>query len=231
MKNNNKVSNVDKKIIEEIELGTFQTRNWKTYFKLTPYKVSILGVIVALNILLSLISVYALAPFTMAGFLRVEISFLTYLIAWKLVNGFYALLIITPTTWLRYAGIDPNAEPIGMTSMNLSDLFALATFIGLSFIFQLKNDEVGKMKFHIKFIFVAILVSLLTGVWNIFLNFSFILDLYSTYFGVEAIQNLKNWAFAGLLIFFNLIKYVVNFWLFLTFYETIKIIYKKRVFS
>ncbi|QGS51711.1 hypothetical protein [Spiroplasma tabanidicola] len=236
MKDNNKIKVINKKVdikksIEEIETGTFYINKWRKYFKLTPYKIAILATVLALNIVLSAFSAFALTPLVIGGFLRVEISFLTYIIAWKLVNGFYSLLLVIPATWLRYVGVDPNAEPIGLLTMNLSDLFALSFFILVSNLLNMKKEHTGKMKIYIKYIFAAVVVSISTGFFNILINFTFILDMYSEYMGVEAIKALKTYSFASVLIFFNFIKYVTNFWLFLTFYETINIIYKKSIFS
>ncbi|AOG60207.1 hypothetical protein SHELI_v1c02520 [Spiroplasma helicoides] len=208
----------------EIELSKYKIKNYKSYFKLNPYRVAVLSMILAMNYLLSWISYAALTPLSIIGFLRVELNFLSYLICWKMINGFYALLLVTPGTWIRYLGMNP--EPVGSTVMNISDMSVLGVFILISFLLNTKAHIKGKKSFYIKYCSSAFITIVFAGLINIAYNFTFILDWYASYTGFNGYVEYKNLWYAGILMGFNVLKYTVNFLLFISIYDVVKYISK-----
>ncbi|AGR40952.1 hypothetical protein [Spiroplasma taiwanense] len=203
--------NFDLVLIKQIKIN-----KWKNYFKLTSHRIALLAIVLALNICLSFISVYLFQGFAFLGFLRYEITFISYLICLKAINLFYSSLIVIIASWMRFIGIDPMAEWVGVLTMNLSDLFAICIFALFFYFsnifFKNKNYEV------LKTFIIALIVSILVSFWNIILNFSFILYLYDKFYGNSSgvFLEFKTWWYAGVLFGFNISKYMFNFIIFLS---------------
>lgn len=187
---------------------------WKSYFRLNTQRITIMAMLLAFNLFLSWLSVILFSLIPIYNFLRIEISFFSFLICWKLINGFYAMLLVFPATWMRFIGIDPLAEPIGVLAMNLSDSFSLGMFILFAWIFRTKVVLKVKYGVYIKLLIVSLIVISLTSLWNTFLNFSFLLKLYGA-------EGLKNLPFALILIGFNYLKFTLNYGIFISIYKTI----------
>ncbi|AHI52655.1 hypothetical protein [Spiroplasma culicicola] len=200
----------------------YQFESKSKYFKLSSYKIVLLAMIIALNLILSIISVWVFQWIAIIGFLRIEISFITYLICWKTINGFYAMLIITPCTWMRYMGFDPNVEPVGLLSMNLSDLFIMGCFILFAWVFTIHKSF---KNVYVKIFIISLIICLIGSLFNILLNFTFLLDLYSFYFGVS-FDYLKSWWYAGILTGYVYLKYMINLIMFISIYKVLNIISK-----
>ncbi|QEH61609.1 hypothetical protein SCHIN_v1c04120 [Spiroplasma chinense] len=191
----------------------------KQYFSFSTKRITMMAMILVLNIFLSWISVLIFQPFLIGGFLRLEISFLSYLICWRMINGFYAIILVFPATWMRFIGIDPTAEPIGIMAMNLSDLFCMSITVLFGWIFRTKVNMEFKGSMYIKMIIVALIAIFLTSCWNTLLNYVFILELY----GAGA---LKNTWFMATLFGFNVLKFTMNFGFYLIIHNTIELIAK-----
>ncbi|AHB36143.1 hypothetical protein [Spiroplasma apis] len=187
---------------------------WKSYFRLNTQRITIMAMLLAFNLFLSWLSVILFSLIPIYNFLRIEISFFSFLICWKLINGFYAMLLVFPATWMRFIGIDPLAEPIGVLAMNLSDSFSLGMFILFAWIFRTKVVLKVKYGVYIKLLIVSLIVISLTSLWNTFLNFSFLLKLYGA-------EGLKTLPFALILIGFNYLKFTLNYGIFISIYKTI----------
>jgi len=187
---------------------------WKSYFRLNTQRITIMATLLAFNLFLSWLSVILFSLIPIYNFLRIEISFFSFLICWKLINGFYAMLLVFPATWMRFIGIDPLAEPIGVLAMNLSDSFSLGMFILFAWIFRTKVVLKVKYGVYIKLLIVSLIVISLTSLWNTFLNFSFLLKLYGA-------EGLKTLPFALILIGFNYLKFTLNYGIFISIYKKI----------
>ncbi len=194
--------------------NNFKRDRWKSYFRLNTQRITIMAMLLAFNLFLSWLSVILFSLIPIYNFLRIEISFFSFLICWKLINGFYAMLLVFPATWMRFIGIDPLAEPIGVLAMNLSDSFSLGMFILFAWIFRTKVVLKVKYGVYIKLLIVSLIVISLTSLWNTFLNFSFLLKLYGA-------EGLKTLPFALILIGFNYLKFTLNYGIFISIYKTI----------
>ncbi|AKU80112.1 hypothetical protein [Spiroplasma turonicum] len=199
----------------------------KKYFTLSTKKITYLSLLLAINVTISLVCFLVFAKVAFLGFLRIELSFISYLICYRLVNSFYASILIFIGTWIRFGWIDNDF--VGLISLNISDLLALIIYIFFHHIFTkvLKVDK--KLHFYMLNILSFILCIISVGLINIILNFAFLLPMYIYFLGYYGSVNdfLKslhiNWFVYALIIFgFNALKYSINFIIYIMINESIE---------
>lgn len=194
------------------------------YFKLSTKKVAFIGIVLALNIVLALFGRFVLALLPLGGFLVIEITFFTYLISLFIVNGFYAIVLMFIATWFRLVIGD---QWIGVLGINVDDL---SVFIVFWSFYKLFDKIIATKKSNIiKMIIVSIITSFIaaiaSGGFGVLYNYLFLLDLYSAMY---KIPDLKNVEFLMLTFWFNILKYAINFLIFILSVKVIFILKDKH---
>lgn len=211
----------------EFHIKQIKKQEIKEYFKINIFKISYLGMLTSINLIFALIGNHLLSLIPLWQFYVIEITFLTYILMWVCINGFYALLMVTPLTWIRLV-FGGQVEWIGLLSMNLSDLTTLAIFIFSMWVLRTKIWKNEYKSLFIKILICLIIAIIWSIIWNLFANFVFIFPLYSTYFALP-IEALRNWTMAGIVALFNIIKYSINFAVFISILKPVKIIISKHI--
>ncbi|AKX34453.1 hypothetical protein SLITO_v1c08380 [Spiroplasma litorale] len=234
MKIDDKYNEID--LENEEHFLTTKKQKWKkfvdNYFKLNTKKITYLSLLLAVNVLLSFICFITLSKVAFLGFLRVELSFVTYIVIWKSVNSFYATIMIFLGTWIRFGWIDNDF--VGLISLNISDLLAFWIYLLLNMLFSRFINHKKKVNFYLMNIASFSLCIVSVGLINVILNFTFLLPMYIYFLGYYSsteyfLETLKlNWFLYGLIIFgFNALKYSINFIIYISIHETLdKIIFK-----
>lgn len=217
------ISEVDLENEEQLALHIKEIKRLeiRNYFRLNIFKISLLGMLAALNMILALFSHYVLGLFPVfQDFLKLDIGFFSYLIIWLCVNGFYATVMIFPLTWLRLVYTPGNV--VGLLSLNLSDFLIMVVFIGLVFVLKVITNKTSEKWYVFRLTIAGFVATIFASVWNIFANFTFIFRLYGDVEG-----NYNTWPMAGFLFGFNTIKYGLNFILLIALYKPILLAIKK----
>ncbi|ARU92044.1 hypothetical protein SCLARK_001534 [Spiroplasma clarkii] len=221
------IKNQDKLTISEVDLEDeaqlvlhlkqIKRQELQQYFGLSIFRITLLGMLTAINIILALISFYVLGLFPIfTDFLKLEITFLSYLIIWVCVNGFYALILITPLTWFRLTFM-PTNEVIGLLALNLGDIVTLAVFILVMFILKLVFNRQDTKSMYWQLAVASVITIIIANLWNIFANFTFIFRLY----GDDGSYN--TWEMAGFLLAFNTTKLAIVFALFMAMFGPLRL--------
>ncbi|ASP28578.1 hypothetical protein SCORR_v1c08060 [Spiroplasma corruscae] len=234
MKNGNKKNNLfDNLSDEDLDLKIKKLKSMRLeYFKLSTKKITHLSLLLAINVILSFICFLIFTKIAFLGFLKIELSFITYILCWRLINSFYASLIVFIGTWLRFGWLD--IDFVGLISLNISDLLALWLYICFHHIFT-RIIKFDKKVYKYLLPSLSIIITIISvGLINVVLNFLFLLPMYIYFLGYyesasKFLESLNlNWPLYGSIIFgFNLLKYSINFIIYVSIQEVLEKIVPK----
>ncbi|WP_338983028.1 ECF transporter S component [Spiroplasma endosymbiont of Othius punctulatus] len=170
-----------------------------------------LGICVALALILS---AFTLIFSAIGAPMAIELTFFTYLIAWRRVNVFYGFVVLTISTWMRMLYIPDPFGGAGVLTLFVSDLSQFFFFVVAWYIFGLirkLNTEKSVVKFIIAYL-VAMIFTII--IMTLFVIYFLIPTLIPT------LMDVPNWQyyyfFSGLIG--NTIKYSVNLIIFIPIY-------------
>lgn len=210
------------------DLAEINAKNYRLvfqdYFRLSTKKITILAMILALNIVMTIFSKFVLGLIPVMGFFVIEISFFTVLIFLMISNLFYSLIFLELTVWFR---VLLGSEPVGLIAMNITDGIFLIFFAFLIFLFKviavrLQITNFFKKLFYFEII-AGLLVILLTSGMAVLMNYWFILKLY----GVHQDQ-IKG--YLPLIFAFNILKYFINVLIYFGVYQPLMVLIKRYQF-
>lgn len=209
------------------EINKYNFREvFRDYFKVTTSKITILSMILALNVLFSIFSIYLMGQVPIFGFLVIELTFFTILLVLLITNLFWSILFLEVTVWMRMLFF-PQSGPIGLASMNTIDGFYLIVFAALMFIIKIIIVRTHKTKawkwIKIAQIMNLLFVTFLTAGFAILMNHTWILDAY-------LLPQNKIESYYLLLFGFNILKYLVNCILYLFLFKTTFVLIKRYRF-
>ncbi|ATZ18844.1 hypothetical protein ESOMN_v1c04620 [Williamsoniiplasma somnilux] len=204
------------------DLSEINKKNYKhvlkEYFALKTSRITILAMLLALNVIFTLISKFLLGMLPIAGFLVVEITFFTILLTQLITNFFYSLIFLELTVWMRM--MFTGTTPVELIAMNLVDGFFLIVFTLLIFLTKLflVQKQLFKESKNFKiivliYVIASVIVVLLTAAFAVWMNDAFLLDMY----GVD--DSFKTSTMYWTIFGFNILKYSVNVIIFLMLYK------------
>lgn len=195
----------------------------RDYFHLTTKKITLMAMLLTLNLVLTIFSKYVLGLMPIAGFFVIEVSFVTILMFALINNFFYTFIFLELTIWLRLA---LGSEPIGLLAMNLVDGFFLIIFCFAVFCFKRvivkQKSENWIKKLFVFEVVVLSLIILLTSAFAVFINYSFILQLYFPQWTKKEATTLLPLIFA-----LNIAKYFLNVFLYLLTFKPLVILARR----
>jgi riboflavin transporter FmnP len=195
-----------------LEKTVHRREQLKKYFSFTTYRITLLSVMIALNIVMAVFSKFVMGLIPIFDFLVVEVTFFVYLIVAFSINTFYSAIMIVICTWIRLPILDD--EWVGLIAMTLSDEFQLIFIMIFVFLFMkiIKIDDFQKKVFvvYIISILLAILLnSALNDAWNYWLT----LPLYKKMYGLDLSSVMSE--YLAVVFGFNILKYSINCIIFL----------------
>lgn len=214
----------------ELEFSRLKHKTWKSYFRLTSFKITLLALLLALNIIFAVIGTFVLSSIPIMGFLVVEITFFTYLVIFHTINLFYVIIFICIATWIRYF-LKP--DPIGLMTLNIDDVFMIcvyAIFFNL-FTFFVKFKKINKETKQSKYIiviFTFLISMIIVAFMNTFIVWLFVLDLYKKFYQLNLNKN--NITLLAILYGFNILKYSINLLIYLPIIEPLNKIKSNSIF-
>ncbi|WP_434343534.1 ECF transporter S component [Mycoplasma sp. 06067-C1-B144P-99-0482-3] len=195
----------------------------RQYFLLSTNKIALLATLLALQILLTLFSKYAMGAlvlFASAPYLKLEINYWVSAVVLISTNLFWGLIFTVASVWMRLL---LGSEPVGLLSLMLVDGSAIIGFAIIFFIVKKVFIHSNKLEVFIKFeILFVILSSIFATLFGSLVayvsNATFIFELYG---------QKPNPAILGITFLFTIIKLVINHTIFCLIYKRVKVLVKK----
>ncbi|AUB31372.1 ECF transporter S component [Spiroplasma floricola] len=162
--------------------------NWrlvlKDNFQLNIKKITLLSMLFAFEVLLTIFSKYVLGGLLIMGFYSIEVSFFGILFIYLSSNIVYSAIINILVNSMRIV-LPLGSDPIGVVAMTLSDLSFLIAFavvfffLKRSLLFRVKENN--KMKYYLWMIVISgILATLISASLSLLYNQTFIFEWYRT---------------------------------------------------
>ncbi|QHX36486.1 ECF transporter S component [Spiroplasma sp. BIUS-1] len=167
----------------------------KDTFKLDIKRVSILAMLFALEIVLTVINKYTLGFLTL-GFFTIEVSFVGVLFIYLSSNILYASLLGVLANCLRLA---LGSDPVGILIMSLLDVTFLIFFATIFFFLKkywlLKVKSKNQIKYYIAIIVITgLIATFITSGFALLYNDTFIFEMYRKLYGdVIPQKNTTEW--------------------------------------
>lgn len=183
----------------------------QTFF-ISNRQIATLGVCVALSLVLSLFTLL----FTAIGApMAIELTFFTYLIAWKKTNVFYAFVVLTISTWMRLLYIPDGFGGAGVLTLYIADLsqftFFLIGWLLLGY-FKVLNTEKSLVKFILAYLIAIIFTIIIMATFTVY----FLIPVLLPQLIVEGTNWQMYYFISGLIG--NTVKYSVNLVIFIPIY-------------
>lgn len=195
--------------------------NWnKLNIEINTKKITLLGAIIGLYILLSWISqIMNLRIFFIAPFLKIEFTEFICLLLIKIINIIYSSLFIIIILFCRIIYL--NNGIIDIFSLILSNLLFMYIFFLCDFLLQkiLISNTNNKKKIFI--IIISVIISIfITSFLMAFFNWLFLYDIYIK-FTMVPLNNISVFKYILIIIItiFNFIKFSINGILFIKIYK------------
>ncbi|WP_338985434.1 ECF transporter S component [Spiroplasma endosymbiont of Diplazon laetatorius] len=160
--------------------------NWrlvmKDIFYLDIKKISLLSMLFAVEIFLTIFSKYAFGAIPIANFFTMEISFVGIMFIYISSNFIYASIFCAAANSLRIV-LPFGSDPIGVLAMTLSDVSFLAFFAIFFFLLKkywlFKVESDNQIKYYIAIIAVCgFVASFMSAFTSLVLNDLFIFEWY-----------------------------------------------------
>ncbi|QHX36017.1 hypothetical protein STIUS_v1c04630 [Spiroplasma sp. TIUS-1] len=183
----------------------------QTFF-ISNRQIATLGVCVALALVLSLFTLLFTA---VAAPMAIELTFFTYLIAWKKTNVFYAIVVLTMSTWMRLLYIPDGFGIAGVLTLYIADLSQFTFFIigwYVLGIIKSLNTEKSLVKFILAYLFAIIFTIIIMAIFTIY----FLVPVLLPQLIVEGTNWQMYYFISG--IIGNTVKYSVNLAIFIPIY-------------
>ncbi|AGR41952.1 ECF transporter S component [Spiroplasma diminutum] len=214
--------------------------NWKLVFKdtfgLDIKRISLLSMLFALEIVITIISKYLMGALTIFQFYTVEFSLIGILFIYLSTNWLYASIICIFSNFLRVILPAPS-DFIGVLAMTLSDISFLITFAIVFLIlkkiilFKVKKDN--QIRWYITIIVLSGIIAMISSAFlSMLANHYFIFDMYNTlYPGIMPEKNSVLWIsylWSGFIV--SVIKFTINVFTFSFFIKLLVNLINKHLF-
>ncbi|WP_339021445.1 ECF transporter S component [Spiroplasma endosymbiont of Atherix ibis] len=164
--------------------------NWrlvlKDNFQLNIKKITLLSMLFAVEIILTIFSKYVIGGLLIMGFYTIELSFFGILFIYLCSNIVYSTIINILVNFMRIA-LPLGSDIVGVVAMTLSDLSFLIAFAVIFFflkrtlLFRAKSHN--KMKYYLWIIVISgILATFISASLSFLYNQTFIFEWYRTFY-------------------------------------------------
>ncbi|PPE05266.1 ECF transporter S component [Williamsoniiplasma lucivorax] len=189
----------------------------RNYFALPVKKISLIAMILALNVVVSIFSKFVNFHF---WFFVLEVSFFTILIFLFFSNLFYTIIFIQIATWFRVLFGD---EWVGLLAMDLIDCFFITLTATILFwakfvMVRLQTSNILSKIFWVQ-IPLLILIILITAGFGTLLNWWFLLSAYKVPVETRA-------GYLPIIFGLNIAKYAINVFIFILIYKPVLLLIK-----
>jgi len=195
----------------------------KEYFQISTKKITLLGLLFAVNVVFTLISRFLLGAIPgIAGFLTFNITLWTIFVTFMAFNFFYSVIFLELSVWFRVL-YDPNIP--GLIAINLNDLSFLICLALFSFLlnrlrFHLQKDYSPTKKvwgYFWTLIVSLIMATLVVSALDVLYNWGFLITIYNKWYGLAFEPN-TSWLLITI-FWFNIVQAIINILIFSAIYK------------